>query len=849
MRSDHGPVDLKGTKPRAVLAYLLLHANEPVSWERVAEAVWGEDATPDSRKKVQVNVSRVRKALGDPEILATGSGGYELRVLPGELDADRFEEGVEEGRQTLAAGDPERAAALLREALTLWRGTPLADLTFETFAQADIARLEEQRLAALETRVAADLEAGRHADLVGELRQLVADNPTREQLAGQLMLALYRCGRQAEALQAFQDARRRLVEDIGVEPGPELRELQDAILRQDDSLALQPSVVELPRELDPAAAPALAGRADELARLRERWERVEAGAGALITLSGPPGIGKSRLAAELAGEVHRVPATILYASGGGPPGETLEVLDRAREATGPTLVVVDAADLASPEVLARLGDLGRALRSIPVLVVAAGEDDEVLARLGANEDVALEPLDAEAVREIALSYAPEADGTVPVERLREASNGLPRRVHELASEWARRQAAERVEEMAGRAAAGRAELRSVEAELAGGVVDLQTARERLALANERDGPVVCPFKGLAPFDESDADYYFGRERLVAELVARLVGAPLLGVVGPSGSGKSSVVRAGLMPALAGGVLPGSDTWVRVLMRPGEHPLGELQAAVSGIEGDPKVVLVVDQFEEIFTACRDEEERAVFVAELVRVAQDRHDRGLVVLAIRADHYGNCAAYPGLSGLLADNHVLVGPMRRDELRRAVELPADRAGLEVEPALVTALLDDVEEAPGALPLLSAALLDIWQRRDGRVLRQSSYLQTGGVQSAVARLAEDAYAQLDSGQQVLARSLLVRLAREGPDGGVERRRVPLAELDIQPGGDSERVFELFADRRLLTVSAGSVELAHEALLRGWPRLSGWIEEDRAGLRISRSLSVGRKGLGRPWA
>ena len=123
-------------------------------------------------------------------------------------------------------------------ALGLWRGAPLADLTFEAFAQADIAQLEEQRLAALETRVAADLDAARHADLVGELRQLVADNPTRERLAGQLMLALYRCGRQAEALQAYQDARRRLVEDIGVEPGPELRELQDAILRQDESLAL-----------------------------------------------------------------------------------------------------------------------------------------------------------------------------------------------------------------------------------------------------------------------------------------------------------------------------------------------------------------------------------------------------------------------------------------------------------------------------------------------------------------------------------------------------------------------------------------------------------------------------------
>ena len=147
VRSDHGPVDLKGTKPRAVLAYVLLHANEPVSWERVAEAVWGEDASADFRKKVQVNVSRLRKALVDPEIRATSSAGYQLRVPPGELDSERFEQCVDEGRKALAAGDPDSAALVLREGPGLWRDTPLADLTFEAFAQADIARLEEQRLA------------------------------------------------------------------------------------------------------------------------------------------------------------------------------------------------------------------------------------------------------------------------------------------------------------------------------------------------------------------------------------------------------------------------------------------------------------------------------------------------------------------------------------------------------------------------------------------------------------------------------------------------------------------------------------------------------------------------------
>ena len=394
---------------------------------------------------------------------------------------------------------------------------------------------------------------------------------------------------------------------------------------------------------------------------------------------------------------------------------------------------------------AALGDLGRGLCRLPVLVLASGEDVDALTQLGAADALVLGPLDDEAVHTIALSYAPDADGAVPVERLQEASGGLPLRVHELASEWARREAAERVETMAGRAAASRAELRSMEAELAGGVVDLQTAGERLELAREHDEPVVCPFKGLAPFDEDDADYYFGRERLVAELVARLVGAPMLRRRGAVRQ-RQVVDRAreGCCPPSRAASSPGSEDWVRVLMRPGEHPLRELENAVRDIHGDPRVVLAVDQFEETFTACRDKEERAAFVAELVRVARDRHNRGTVVLVIRADHYGNCAAYPGLSELLAENHVLVGPMQRDELRRAVELPARRAGLEVEPELVTALLDDVEEAPGALPLLSAALLDIWQRRDGRVLRHSAYLQTGGVRRAVARLAEDAYAQL---------------------------------------------------------------------------------------------------------
>ena len=236
VRSELGVVALGGRKPRAVLAVLLMHANEPVSAERLALALWGEDAPGDAVKTVRVHVSRLRKALGDGEVVTTTSAGYRLRVREGELDAERFERLVAEGRRALAAGRAEQAASLLREGLALWRGPPLAGLASMPFAAAEIARLEEQQLAALEARVEADLAAGRHAELIGELQQLTSRHPWRERLHAQLMLALYRAGRQADALEAYRNAREALVEQLGIEPGQELRRLQQAILDHDAAL-------------------------------------------------------------------------------------------------------------------------------------------------------------------------------------------------------------------------------------------------------------------------------------------------------------------------------------------------------------------------------------------------------------------------------------------------------------------------------------------------------------------------------------------------------------------------------------------------------------------------------------
>ncbi len=411
-------------------------------------------------------------------------------------------------------------------------------------------------------------------------------------------------------------------------------------------------------------------------------------------------------------------------------------------------------------------------------------------------------------------------------------------------------------DVASRAAGGRSDLSEVEAELAGKVIDLQLVREQ---ARTLAGPVtparvstegICPFKGLASFEPVDAEYFFGRERLVAELVARLVGVGFLGIVGPSGSGKSSLVRAGLLPALAAGVLPGSERWRRLLLRPCDRPLDELRRAlVSGardplaealdaLSDDERLLLAVDQLEELFTACRSEAERTAFSATLARAAADPEGRAVVIVALRADFYGRFAAYPGLAELLGANHVLVGPMQASELRRVVELPAGRVGLRVEPELADALVDDVEGEPGALPLLSTALLELWQKRDDNALTLAAYRESGGVHGAVARLAEGTYGRIPDGRKQLVRAIMLRLVGEGEGDVPVRRRAPLAELDLERNEDVADVLATLADSRLVTVGEGSVEVAHEALLREWPRLRDWIDEDTEGRRLRHNLT-----------
>jgi len=743
------PVPLGAAKQRALLAVLALHANRAVAAEDLIEALWGEPPPATAPKMVQQYVSQLRKLLrngGAAEIVTRGRA-YELRVAPAVVDVRRFEGLVADGAE--------------REGLALWRGPPLADIADEPFAAAAIRRLEEQRLSALERAIEAELAAGGHRELVGELEALVAQHPFSERLHGQLMLALYRSGRQAEALETYRRARHTLVEQLGIEPGPPLRALHEAILRQD---------VDLPPELDVSSP--LVGRAAELERLRAAWAH-----GGIVVLTGPAGSGRTRLAAELAAEVQREGALVLYGT---------DAIDRPRDARRPALLVVEELDRAN------LKGPG----PFRLVVVTGG------GLVPGATRIALGPLDVASVAMIAALYAP-ADAVIPAEQLAAQSGGLPRPAHRVAAEWARAEGTRRLTPVADRIETGRGGLRRAERELAGRVTELQAVRERA----ERHARtvVVCPFKGLATYDVADAEFFFGRERLVSAMVARLAGASLLAVVGPSGSGKSSALRAGLLAELQRGVLPGSENWTQALIRPGELPDTDL--------------IAVDQFEEVFTRYRDEAERAAFIDAIVR--SDRR----IVLAIRADFYGRCAQYPELAALLGLNHVLVGPMQRDELRRVIEQP----GLHVEAALTDRLLADTEREPGALPLLSTALLELWERRDGRTLRLAAYEHTGGVRGAVARLAEDAYGRLDGEQQAAARRILLRLAGEDD----VRRRVALEELD-----EDRAVLDTLAARRLVTLSDGQAEVAHEALLREWPRLREWLEQDAEGRRIHQRLA-----------
>jgi len=382
--------------------------------------------------------------------------------------------------------------------------------------------------------------------------------------------------------------------------------------------------------------------------------------------------------------------------------------------------------------------------------------------------------------------------------------------------------------------------------------------------------VDCPYQGLDAFDAAHSRFFYGRDGDIARMLQKLDKARLLAALGASGSGKSSLVLAGLLPRLAAGALPGSETWRVQVLRPGANPLAALaeaatllsahqavhrtadelstdERALDGLTGlilaqdrkAQRVVWVVDQAEELFTLCSNEAQRRQFLANLVKATTNPAGRAIVLVTLRADFYGNCAQYPEFSRLLESNQYLVGPLDEDGLRRAIVEPAGQQGRTFETGLVETILDDVRQQPGGLPLLQYALRELWFRQEGHLLTLKGYRDAGGVASALARRADAIYERLTADQQRIARMTLLQLTQ--PQEGMEatRRRAALRQLVPNQGSRQavEAVVQQLVDARLLTTDRQAndewVDVAHEALIRSWGRLRAWVEEDRSGLRL----------------
>ena len=583
-RGDEPAARVLSPRDRVILSALCVQPGHAVAAETLADALWGEAPPKSWGKIVQGSVMRLRRAVGSATIETT-AGGYRIVLPDGQLDTVEFERLVSRGRSFLALHEPERAASTFERALALWRGAPFPELAEWEQARSEGGRLLEVRRAVEEDLVEAHLAAGRAGDAVAEARPLVAREPYRERRWALLATALYRTGRQGEALEVLRRASRTVRDELGLDPGPELVRLEQRILQQD------PSLMDVPNRIGGSSA-------------------------------------------------------------------------------------------------------------------------------------------------------------------------------------------------------------------------------------------TCPYRGLRPFEAQDADFYFGRAGVVAEAVRRLGEFPLLLVVGPSGSGKSSFVRAGIVPAMARAGHPAS------VLVPGPNPPAALTTAVAALRRDG--LLVVDQLEEAFAGDIGRGAGREFLDQIAALAE--HGTR-VVATLRADYLGWLAESPALSRLVEHGLLLLTSLTDDELRSAIEEPAGLVGLMLEPGLVDLLLRDVADAPGGLPLLSHALAETWEQREGSVLTVEGYRSTGGIRSAVANSAERLYESLTSSDRDLLRSVMQRLVAPAPAGEPVAARVPTRVFAGTP--QAARLLDLLVRSRLVTVSQDTATIAHESLVRAWPRLRTWLDEDLEGQRILAHLQA----------
>lgn len=835
---DHEVVDLGGPRQRRLLAALLEHRNTVVPADRLVEAVFAGEPPPRAAATLRTYVTRLRRALGPA---ATGAlqregQGYRLQVADDAFDVAQFERFARQGRQQLDYGDEAGAVGTLRRALELWRGDAYEEFATELWLQPEARRLEEARHLVRERLVDAELACGRAGEMVAALEQHVAAEPLRDAYRSRLMLALYRSGRPADALQAFHDHRAVLREELGVDPSPELVDLHQRILGHDRSLRL----------------PEPAGRPLRGYRLGERLGTGTTGTVYAARLPQVPRDYAIRLyAREVAdhpafvrsfeADARRVasldhPAVVPIHDAWREPGAAALVM---RRMNGGTLRDrLDAGSLSHADAAAIFERVGGAL-------VAAARRGIVHGNLRAGS-VLFDNDGSAYLSDFVLGHAPvdaTDDATAFVDLVARCygGDGLP-----APDTWA--------------APASDDTGDIVE------VVDLLLSQLRVEAAT---AVPPNPYVGLRAFDESDADRFFGREALVDEMLARLMRPDpdprFLLLVGGSGSGKSSAVRAGLLPRLRDGSLAGE--WLPVVMLPGSAPFKELAQALRGVAvgaappgvaelradrgaladvaarilpGGAHLLLVVDQLDELFSLGSDDE-RDRFLDALVHAVTAPAGRVHVVATLRADYFDRPLEHPDFGAVVHGATLTVPAMRARQLELAVTGPA--ADLEIEPGLSAEVVSSVVDQPAALPAMQFTLFELAERGGTRLTR-ADLDALGGIDGAIGTRAEHLFAASTDEERRAVRRMFERLVVVEATGEPARRRATRSEIvELDDPDVVDRVVEAWVQARLLTsdrhpeTREPTVEVAHEAVLHRWPRLLEWLDADREWLRTLAQL------------
>lgn len=821
---------LGGQRQRRLLAMLLIHRNTTVSTDRLVEAVFAGEPTDAAATTMRSYIARIRRVVGghDPLVaVVTQAPGYRLDVPDELFDVALFEAAVAEAERCLARGDPESARRAAIDAIDRWAGDPYTEFDDEMWALPEAQRLRELQLVAADRRIEADLAVGRAREAVPEIERLVREHPMREGFRAHLMTALYRSGRQADALAAYQQYRTELAEELGLEPSPSLADLERRILNHDPALA------------EPEGGRSLHGY--------RIGERLGSGTDGTLYAARLPGVDRQLVLRSFRADTADRPG---FVRGFESDAHRLAALRHPAIVPvhdywrGPHEAYLATARLSGGTLADRLRSGPLTNRELSTLVERVGGALVSAAAVGLTHgrlspsNVLFDHDGAAFVTDFTLG---------PDERPSPAAD-----VAALASLIERSTASTALREHLARVTASAA---TTIGELVAGVL-AQLDAGRAAPAN--------PYKGLEAFDEVDAADFHGRDGLVDDIVKRFYAAGsrsrLVLVVGGSGTGKSSVVRAGVLPRLRGGDVPGSEDWLITTVTPGTNPFqrladaltrvsvdrtveardlelpGGIDACVGRLAGSSVVLVVLDQFEELFTLAEAPVQRR-FLDELATALTSASPRLRVVATLRADYFDRPLAVASFGSLVNECTVTVPAMTPSELEAAIVEPARRAGLEVEGPVVAELVAAVLDDAAALPALQFTLRELAERSDGR-MTLAAYRQLGGVAGAVAVRAEALYQAAPPDERAMLRTLFERLVVVG-DGEATRRRVRIADVtgSDRGGPGIDAVIERWATARLLTLDRDprtrvpTVDVAHEALVREWPRLARWIAEDRAAI------------------